>query len=229
MAYDIFLVDADNTILDFHASSLLSVRVAFESFGVEWKDEYGARFTRLNDSLWEMLERKEITRERLINERFPRYLQELGFPEIDAVEYNKIFLESLALKPVYMEGAEAFLAELKKRGRVYIVTNGTTVIQRSRFEICKLNEKVDGVFVSESIGFNKPAKGYTDYVLSHIPDFSKARAVWIGDSLSADIKAANEANIASIWFNPLKKRGEMGITPDHEAENFAKILQILGF
>ena len=60
--YNIFLVDADNTILDFHASSEAALKSAFESFGEKWKEEYGKNFTRFNDSLWERLERKEITR-----------------------------------------------------------------------------------------------------------------------------------------------------------------------
>ena len=114
-------------------------------------------------------------------------------------------------------------------GKLYIVTNGTEWIQRSRFEKIGLWQYVKGAFISQAVGYDKPAPEFTAYVIEHIPAFSRKKTVWIGDSLSADIKAANEANIASIWFNPLKKRGEMGITPDHEAENFAKILQILGF
>ena len=117
---------------------------------------------------------------------------------------------------------------LRKNGRVFIVTNGTTNIQKSRFEICGLNELVDGVFVSETIGYNKPAKEYTDYVLTHIDGFSKERAVWIGDSLSADIKAAKDANITCIWYNPDKKEVKEDEKPDFYVDNFDKILRILG-
>ena len=38
--YDIFLVDADNTLLDFHKSSVLAICGAFESLGLECPDEY---------------------------------------------------------------------------------------------------------------------------------------------------------------------------------------------
>ena len=225
--YEIFLVDADNTILDFHASSALSLKEAFSVFQKPWKEEYLTEFIRFNDYLWERLERKEITRAQLIRERFPAYLKNLGIFDVDGDEFNQIFLEKLALLPVYIDGATDFLKTLNQNGRVYIVTNGTTKIQRSRFALCGLNDLALDVFVSETIGFNKPAKGYTDYVLSHIPDFQREKAVWIGDSLSADIKAANEANIDSIWYNPAQKEAELGIKPTFTAENYRKILEIL--
>ena len=59
--YDIFLVDADNTVLDFHASSRAALKAAFESFGKAWTEEYAKKFSVFNDSLWERLERKELT------------------------------------------------------------------------------------------------------------------------------------------------------------------------
>ena len=228
MIKDIFLVDAVNTILDFHASSLLSLKKSFEKFGVEWREEYGTEFTRFNDYLWERLERKEITRDELLSIRFPQYLKILGIDTVDGEEFNRVFLHTLSLTPVYIEGAQEFLKTLRKNGRVFIVTNGTTNIQKSRFEICGLNELVDGVFVSETIGYNKPAKEYTDYVLTHFDGFSKERAVWIGDSLSADIKAAKDANITCIWYNPDKKGVKEDEKPDFYVDNFDKILRILG-
>ncbi len=228
MKKDIFLVDADNTILDFHASSLLSLRKSFEKFGIEWQEEYGAEFTRFNDYLWERLERKEITRAQLLADRFPQYLAMLGIDTVDGEEFNRVFLHTLSVTPVYIEGAQEFLKKLKKHGRIFIVTNGTTSIQKSRFEICGLNELVDDVFVSETIGHNKPAKEYTDYVMTHIDGFSKDRAVWIGDSLSADIKAAKDANITSIWYNPDEKTAKEDEKPDFYVDNFDKIFRILG-
>ena len=228
MKKDIFLVDADNTLLDFHGSSFLAIREAFEKFGVAWKEEFAATFTKLNDSLWEMLERKEITREKLIEIRFPLYLKELGYLEIDGEEFNKTYLHLLAVRPLYIDGAEEFLRALKRRGKVYIVTNGTERIQKSRFDILGLWQYADDVFVSSKIGWDKPDPRYTGYVLSHIDGFEIGRAVWIGDSLSADIKAANEANIESIWYNPENKRlKEDGVIPTRQAKNFEEILSIL--
>ncbi len=224
---DIFLVDADDTILDFHGASAKSLIYAFSACGLEWREEYAEIYKRVNDGLWERLERKELTREALIESRFPLYLSTLGLTDVDGAKFNEYYLDYLATHPLYMAGAEDFLSELGKRGSVFIVTNGTEKIVRSRFTIAKLWDYAKGVFISQVVGCDKPGKAYTDYVISHIENFEKERAVWIGDSLSADIKAANDANIESIWYNPKGKTVSGDIKPDHAVTNFAQILQIL--
>ena len=60
-----------------------------------------------------------------------------------------------------------------------------------------------------------------------IENFDKERAVWIGDSLSADIRTANEAGITSIWYNPKQKTATGEVKPDYSVQNFTEILQIL--
>ncbi len=224
---NIFLVDADDTILDFHGASATALQTAFAESGIAWKEKYLTEFKRINGGLWEALERKELTRKELMERRFHIYLEETGFKKIDADEFNKIFLTHLATHPIYIVGAQEFLMKLGKLGRVYIVTNGTAWIQKSRFDISGLWSYAEDVFVSDLIGFDKPAKAYTDYVVAHIPDFSAENAVWIGDSLSADMKAANEAKITSIWYNRNKKAAMGEIVPDYAFENFEDILTFL--
>ncbi len=220
----IFLVDADDTVLDFHGASARALRAAFDGCAIPWKEEYLAEFRYINDGLWEALERKELTRAALIERRFPLYLAHLGLDGCDGAKFNELFLQHLATHPIYVEGAREFLRELQKLGRVFIVTNGTAWIQKSRFDIAALWGYAEDVFVSDVIGFDKPAKEYTEYVVSHIPDFKRECAVWIGDSLSADIKAANEGGICSVWFNPKGKRVKEGIYPDFIAKSFDEAL-----
>ncbi len=226
MKKTIFLVDADDTILDFHGASSLALQDAFISCGLEWKEEYKEKYKAFNDSLWEKLERKEITRAELMVTRFPLFLEHLGLPSIGE-KFNGYYLKYLSTHPIFITGAEEFLSQLRKIGRVYIVTNGTEWIQKSRFSISGLFSMCEETFISDCIGVDKPAKGYTDYVLSHIPNFKREEAVWIGDSLSADIKAANDAKITSIWYNPKGKCGNNKATPDYVAKDFAQILSIL--
>lgn len=223
---DIFLVDADDTILNFHGAAEKAIQAAFTQNGVEWKTEYMQRYREMNAKLWEALERKEITREWLMSQRFPLFLKELGIG-LDGESFNRVYIEHLSTHPIYYDGAQEFLRKLGEMGRVFIVTNGTESIQRRRFDISNLWSYAEDVFISETTGFDKPAKGYTDYVASHIDGFERGRAVWIGDSLSADIKAANESGITSILFNPHEKPITAVASPDYTAKNFAEILGIL--
>lgn len=224
---DIFLVDADDTLLDFHGSAQKGLVIAFEKCGLSWKEEYAARFKEINDKLWESLERKELTRDTLMRERFPLFLSALGFDRSIGITFNEYYLEYLANNPLYIDGAEEFLAALKLLGKIYIVTNGTRWIQELRFEKSKLYQKANDVFISDAIGADKPAKAYTNYVISHIENFDVSRAVWIGDSLSADIKAANEAGITSVWFNPKGRAATNQAKPDYTVNDFNEVLKIL--
>lgn len=223
----IFLVDADDTILDFHAASALSLRSAFAYFSLPWEERFLSEFRRINDGLWEALERKELTRDVLMEKRFPLYLQTLDITDIDGATFNERYLHALSTNPVYIAGAQTFLERLRRMGKIYIVTNGTEWIQKSRFDICGLWSYAEDVFISQTIGADKPSPKYTNYVVSRIEGFQKENAVWIGDSLSADIRAANDADIASIWFNPRKKTNDGQVIPDYEAQSFEEILQLL--
>lgn len=223
----VFLVDADDTILDFHGVSDEALPAAFAACGVAWKEEYRAVYRRVNGGLWEMLERKEISRERLMAERFPRFLQALGIASSFGEKMNAFYVRYLSENPRFIEGAETFLRALRKLGRIYIVTNGTAYVQEARFQRLRLSEKTDGAFISEKVGFDKPAAAYTAYVAEHIADFDKRKAVWIGDSLSADIRAANEADILSVWWNPQGKPKNDEIVPNFEARNYSELMKIL--
>ncbi len=224
---NIFLVDVDDTILDFHGASALALQSAFEGSGLAFDEKYLTEFKRINGGLWEALERKELTRKELIERRFHIYLAEMGIEGVDGDAFNRLFLEYLATHPIYIDGAKEFLTKLKKMGWVYFVTNGTAWIQKSRFDIAALWGYAEDTFVSETVGYDKPSKKYTEYVMAHIPNFKRENAVWIGDSLSADIKGANASNISSIWFNPHKKSANGDVQPNYTAESFDEILTIL--
>ncbi len=224
---NIFLVDADDTILDFHGASALALKHAFEGMGIAWQENFLTEFKQINGGLWEALERKELTRKELMERRFHIFLAHLGLADVDGDKFNVLFLEYLATHPVYLEGAEEFLKKLGKLGRVYIVTNGTAWIQKSRFDIAKLWGYAKDVFVSDTIGYDKPAKEYTQYVIEHIPAFQRENAVWIGDSLSADIKAANEAGITSVWYNRHNKVPFGENKPKYTVEHFDEFFTLL--
>ena len=224
---NIFLVDADDTLLDFHGASAIALKTAFIESGVAWEDRFLSEFKVINAGLWEALERKELTRKELMERRFHIFLKYMGMDSIDTDAFNQIFLKHLATHPIYIDGAQEFLTELRKLGRVYIVTNGTAWIQKSRFDISNLWSYAEEVFVSDLIGFDKPAPEYTQYVINHIPDFCVENTVWIGDSISADIKAANDAKITSIWYNRHSKMLTGNILPDYTFVNFEEILTFL--
>ena len=184
---DIFLLDMDDTLLDFPEAERKNFSMALKACGVADTDALYARFHEINDGLWRMLERGEISREKLKGERF-----RLLFAESDiAADHEAVsafYYENFPSLCFPFDGAGEFLEELSRRGRVYITTNGGAKIQRSHIALAGFQPYLAGVFISEEVGADKPSAAYV--VKRGIPDFDPARAVYVGDSLTSDMVCA---------------------------------------
>ena len=201
---DIFLLDMDETLLDFSRAEEANFFWALASFGVQADRGVYERFHVINDSLWKALERGETTREEIMHRRFELLFAEYGFtadPDAVALAYFENFTNVC----FPYAGAADFLKTLSERGRVYIVTNGSTGIQKRHIKDAGFEPYLTGVFISEEMGVYKPAKEYADYVKAHVEDFEEARAIWLGDSLTSDMGCANNANVDFVLFAPKGK------------------------
>ena len=68
-------------------------------------------------------------------------------------------------------------------------------VQRGRLKSSGIEKYLQGVFISEEIGYNKPSIEYFEKCFSKIPDFKKKNTAIIGDSLSSDIQGGINAGI----------------------------------
>lgn len=204
---DIFLLDMDDTLLDFQKAEREGVFETFRAVGMQATEEAAARFHEINDGLWKALERGEIERERIVYKRFEILFEEYGIRR-DAKRAAEIYFEALAGHCYPFAGMHAFLAALKERGRVYIVTNGSAYIQRRHLRDGGILPYCDGVFVSDEIGHNKPSPAFCEYVRGHIPDFAPERAVYLGDSVTADKICAERLGATFVRYLPRDRQGE---------------------
>ena len=122
---------------------------------------------------------------------------------------------------------EKLLDELKKKYRLFIGSNGLAKVQEGRFKIVNLEPHFEDVFISQKIGFNKPAKEFFEGCFERISMFDKDKCIMVGDSLSADIKGAINAGIKSCWFNPKNQPNLMGIKPDYEIKELMELPKLL--
>ena len=219
-----FLLDADETILDFVRSSRESLFYAMRSQGLPCGEETFALYKSVNDGVWKEYERGEITKKQLMKVRFVRFLDRAGL-RADAEELNAVYFEKLSHTGYLLDGAEQFLASLKERGRIYLITNGTPAAQYGRLESLGLRGFFDGIFVSDEIGFAKPDRRFFEYVLEKT-GLGADECVVIGDSLSSDIAGAANAGLLSIWYDPSGKPA-YGVKPDHTAKTYGEILALL--
>ena len=198
---DIFLLDMDETLLDFPKTERENLHRTLLKFGIAADDKQLSRFHEINDLLWKKLERGEITRARLILERFEIFFGEYGF-QADIETVAKSYFAGFQEICFPYDGALGFVKALSVLGRVYIVTNGSALIQKRHIEDAGFLPYIKGAFISEEIGFNKPSMEYADYVESHIENYDRARAVWIGDSLTSDGKCARSRGIDFVLYAP---------------------------
>lgn len=200
---NIFLLDMDDTLLDFKRAERENFMKTMQSFGICADERMYSRFHEINDSLWKALERGEIERERLKVRRFELLFEEFGLNgDIPAVAYAYWSYFPSVCFP--FEGALEFLKALKSRGRVYIVTNGGRMIQSRHIELAGFAPFLDGIFISEEIGANKPSLKFADYVEAHIEGYRRENAVWIGDSLTSDGQCAKARGIDFLFFSPMQ-------------------------
>ena len=201
MAYSIALFDADNTLLDFTRAEHDALCVCLSARGISTDEDTVALYSAINDSHWKRLERGETTRSRLRVERFSEFFSAVGYNG-DPVAMADSYVEALSRQSHLMEGALELIRSLHSRCRLYIVTNGITSVQKSRFGGCSLAPYFDQCFISEEMGFAKPDKRFFDLVAASIPHFKKGEAIVIGDSLSSDIQGGINAGLDTCWFNP---------------------------
>jgi 2-haloacid dehalogenase len=82
-------------------------------------------------------------------------------------------------------------------------------------------------FISEEIGYNKPAKEYFQIAFSRIPGFDPAECVMVGDSLTGDIQGGKNAGLRTVWVNPHHKVAPAHLKPDYEIEYLADLPKLL--
>lgn len=205
MRYDVLLADADGTLFDFHAGERKALEETLAAFQIAVTDELAALYSRINQGHWKKLERGETTQARLRVERFSDYLaalDALGVPhaQTSPEDMSAQFVDSLSRQRVPMQGAEAFLKCVSAKMPVYLVTNGIAKVQRGRFEQSELRPYFADILISEELGHFKPDPFMVEEALRRAGIADKRRAVLLGDSVSADIGAANNAGVDSVLF-----------------------------
>ena len=83
----------------------------------------------------------------------------------------------------------------------------------------------DGIFISDDVGFEKPSSEYFRIVLDSIGMLTEDCLV-IGDSLTSDIKGANNAGIPCCWFNPEGQPAPSGLRIDYTIRDLCEVLRI---
>ena len=220
------LFDLDDTLFDFHKAEKIALTKTLVHFGIDPTEETLALYSTINVAHWKRLELGEISREEVKVGRYRELFETIGV-ECDPVKATAYYESMLAIGHYFMPGAPELLEELYRKYRLYIVSNGTAKVQEGRIGSSGIAKYMDGIFVSQILGANKPDKQFFDICFAEIPDFSLSETVIIGDSLSSDIKGGISAGITTVWFNPKGIENDSDIKPDYTIKELSEVPGLL--
>lgn len=226
--YKTIFWDLDQTLLNFDRSMDHAIRVVFRQFGLNISEEIIARYDVINRSYWNRLELGEISKEKVAIGRFRTLFDELDIRHIAPEEFNAVYQAELGKVYFYMDGSKELVTRLREEGyRQYVVTNGINSTQANKMKLSGLDQIMDGVFVSELMGYPKPRKEFFDACFAVLPEVERSECILVGDSLTSDMRGANNAGIAACWFNPDGKQKDIDVRTDYEIRRLDELLHIL--
>lgn len=222
MKYKTLLFDADGTLMDFHKGEAEAIREAMLISGIEPTDSLVRSYSEINESLWKMLERGEIEKSVLLYRRFEIFCERFGF-FADPRKMADDYIKALSTKGYMFDGAAELCERLSKDFSLYIVTNGVEFIQRGRFSRLSLEKYFKNIFISDTIGYEKPSVRFFERVAESIDGFDRESSVIIGDSLTSDILGGINYGIDTCWYNPHSKPVPDGMEITYIAHSFDDI------
>ena len=220
------LLDIDDTLLDFDKNAALALDLACKKYNVPFLDPYPALFHKVNDMLWDRVEKGTLTRNGLYEIRFPLVFKEWGTDCADKPGFELEFRTQLATLAEKMDGAVELLDYLKGKYILCAASNCEYAQQVSRLQTAGILTYFDKLFFSETIGHPKPSKAFFDYTLSALAPLGPDEILMIGDSPNADIAGAKTVGYKTCFFAH-GKRASIPCDPDYRVSTLDEIRSIL--
>lgn len=220
------LIDIDNTLLDFHKCSREAMCLAAKDWEIAFPHDYFEIFTRINNSLWEKIEKGELTRQGLFKIRWNMIFDEMGI-NADGEEFEELFRAYIKKSAIPVDGANDFLEYLSGRYYVCTASNSELAQQKKRLEKAGMLSFVRKIFTSEEIGFAKPSEKFFEACKAELPQFEKEEIMLIGDSVTADVEGAKAYGFKTCWFNFGKEENAACDKADYIINELSGIKRIL--
>ena len=163
----------------------------------------------------------QIRREKLLNERFSRFLKAIDAAG-DGAEMNRYYLEQLSTHPDLMN-AEVLdvLRELSEVATLAVVSNGVHKVQTRRLAESGVSNFMEDVFISEKLGCEKPGARIFDAALRALGVENREHVLMVGDSLSSDVQGGVNAGLDTCWYNPNHAENPGKVVPTYEISSLA--------
>jgi 2-haloacid dehalogenase len=222
------LWDVDGTLLDFGAAETAAVRSLFLEFGLgPCTDQMIARYSEINLRYWERLERKELSKPDILVWRFRDFFSEYGIDPSLAEAFNDKYQTRLGDTIVFRDNSYDLVKALRGVVKQYVVSNGTILAQTKKLKASGLGALMDGVYLSEEVGVEKPDVKFFEKVFLEIEEKDRSKVMIVGDSLTSDMQGGVNAGIVTCWYNPSKKPQKSSLHLDYEISDLHEVLRFV--
>lgn len=225
--YYCILFDADNTLLNFDAAESKALAETLVNYGIEPDAETVQTYRTINEGLWRQLEKGQLRREKLMSERFTRFLKTIDAAG-DGAEMNRYYLEQLSIHPD-LASPEVLdvLRELSEVATLAVVTNGFQKVQSRRLAESGVENFLEDVFVSEKMDAEKPNRKIFDAALRALGVENREHVLMVGDSLTGDVQGGINAGLDTCWFNPHHQENPGKILPTYEISSLEELYPLV--
>lgn len=115
------------------------------------------------------------------------------------------YVAALSRQHILIPGALEMMRRVSARMPVAVVTNGIKQVQHARFDGSPIMEYVNALVISHEEGVDKPDPRLLYIALEKLGGIAPGYALMVGDSLTSDIAAANNAGMDACWYAPSEK------------------------
>tara|TARA_B100001057_G_scaffold42525_2_gene38047 strand:+ start:747 stop:1427 length:681 start_codon:yes stop_codon:yes gene_type:complete len=194
--------DLDHTLWDFERNSALTFELLFKKYKMDVDlNSFLSFYVPINLKYWRLYRNESISKEYLRFNRLYDVFKELNINISDDI-INKIsfdYIENLPKFNHLIDGALEILLYLKKKYRLFLITNGFREVQSSKLKNSGIDNFFISIYDSESVGVKKPNPLIFNHALDDSGCIAK-ESVMIGDSLEADIQGSLAVGMNAIHY-----------------------------
>lgn len=226
MKYKHLLFDLDGTLFDYDKAESDALQSTFLQFGFNYNQEYLNKYREVNSQIWQDFENGKITQKKLKTKRFEHLADSLQL-KYDSFDFSKKYLLNLSKGIELIDGAQNLLETLYGKVKLFLITNGLTIVQKPRIKNSTIGKYFEDEIISEEVGFAKPQKEIFDLAFGKMNNPAKHEVLIIGDSLTSDIAGGINYGIDTCWYNPDSKETENDLKPTHEIQDLNELINLI--
>jgi putative hydrolase of the HAD superfamily len=143
-----------------------------------------------------------------------------------AAELAEDFVRLRRGKHEVYEDTLATLENLSRRFALGLLSNGASDLQHRKIAGSGIGHYFREILIAGDIGFAKPDRRIFDLLLSRL-GATAAHTLMIGNNLTTDVQAAQNAGLRAIWIHRSGTPAPSNITPDWEIASLKQLNSVL--